>query len=176
MPVVAGAYCGIEDLRFGDIAYPSYLGDKEQRIKSGAEEIDTAIGHIYVTPVVIPETIPLDHTRPSYLMLKKINWLITSGRMVLDMAAAGERDNLHAYGRSMLKEGIDMLTGIATGETQLPGIEQLPPAEGQVVFTGPAIFNEDPESLVEGFYQGRSLLDPFNFSQPTAYGHTRRYV
>ena len=173
MPVVENAYCSESDLRLGDIAYPSYLGSKDDRIKSGAEEIDIAIGHIYRTPIVVPDPLPEDVTRTSYLTLKKINWLITSGRIILDMAAAGEQETLHAYGMKMLKEGLEMLYSVASGETKLPGIETLPLPEGQVNFTGPAISNEDPESLVEAFYKGRSLLDPMGYSMPTAYGHSR---
>lgn len=176
MTVVENAYCAVGDLRLGDIAYPSYLGTKEQRIQGAAKEIDTAIGHIYVTPVDIPDPIPNDATRPSYLALEKINWLIASGRIILDMAAAGEQDNLHAYGKSMLKEGLDMLCAIASGEVKLPGVETLPTPEGQINYTGPVIQNEDPESLVEAFYKGRSLLDPLGYSMPTAYGHPRRLV
>lgn len=175
MPIVNGAYCGVEDLRIGDFAYPAYLGTKEMRIKAGAEEIDTAVGHIYVTPIVIPDTLPSDETRPSYLALKKINWLITSGRIILDMAAAGEDNNLHAYGKRMLDEGLLMLTKVSSGEVKLPGIEQLPASEGVDNFTGPTIFNEDPESLVESFYKGKSIFDPFGYMQPTAYGHSRRF-
>lgn len=175
MAIVEGAYCGVEDLRTGDIAYPAYLGSKDARILSGAEEIEIALGHIYVTPIVVPDPIPAT-ARPAFLTLKKINWLITSGRIILDMAAAGEADNLHAYGHSMLKEGLGMLSAIALGDVQLPGVEVLPPVEGQEVYSGPGIHNEDPESLVESFYKARSPLDPFHTQAATAYGHSRRLV
>lgn len=173
MAIVEGAYCGVEDLRHGDIAYPAYLGTKEARVKAAAEEIDIAIGHIYKTPIEIPDTIEPEH-RPSFLTLKKINWLIASGRIVLDMAAAGERDNLHAYGHSMLKEGLGMLAALAGGEVKLPGVEVIDQPEGSADdFSGPHIYNEDPESLVESFYKARSPLDPFNWAAPTAYDHPR---
>ena len=174
MPVVEGAYCEVSDLQLGDIAYPSYLGTKEARIKKAAEEIDIAIGSVYVTPIEVPDDaeIPPEH-RPAYLTLKKVNWLIASGRIILNMAAAGEADNLHAFGHMMLKEGLTILTGIAAGDIQLPGIEKHEPDPDQEVYTGPRIYNEDPESLVEAFYKGR---DPyFGAPLPTAYGHPRRW-
>lgn len=173
MPVVEGAYCEVSDLQLGDIAYPSYLGTKEVRILKAAEEIDIAIGSVYVTPVTVPDPIPEDETRPAYLILKKVNWLIASGRIILNMAAAGEADNLHAFGHMMLKEGLTILTGIANGDIQLPGIEKHAADPDQEVYTGPKVFNEDPESLVEAFYKGR---DPyFGAPLPTAYGHPRRW-
>ena len=88
MANVAGAYCGVEDMRTGDIAMPSNTS-REQYVSAAAEEIDAALGHIYETPFVIEET-PVN--RPTILFLKKLNWLLASGRFVLDVAAAGEHD------------------------------------------------------------------------------------
>jgi hypothetical protein len=152
MPNVAGAYCAEEDLRTGDLRAPSYTS-KEQYIKNAAEEIDTALGHLYVTPIVIPPGVPVN--RPAELYLKKVNWLLASGRFILDIAAAGESDNLHAYGNSMLKEAQGMLTLLTSEELVLVGAEKIPDPDAGKNFTGPAIFNEDSESLVEGFYVGR---------------------
>lgn len=172
MPVVENAYCEESDLQLGDIAYPSYLGTKAARIQKAAEEIDIAIGSIYITPIEIVEPVT-PALRPAYLLLRKVNWLIASGRIVLNMAAAGEQDNLHAFGHMMLKEGLTILTGIATGDIQLPGIPKIEPDPDQENYTGPRVYNEDPESLVEAFYKGR---DPyFGAPLPTAYGHPRRF-
>jgi len=160
-PIVESAYCAIGDLRTGDIRLPGYI-DPAQRVVGAAEEIDIAIGHIYKTPVTFPDPVPLE-SRPSVLMLKKVNWLIASGRIILDMAAAGENVNQHAYGMGMLKEGLAMLKVIASGETQLVKAIKLDLEPGQLDYTGPVIHNEDPSSLVEAFYTG-SLPMPYGVS------------
>lgn len=174
MANVEGAYCATDDLRTGDIATPSYTS-KEQYILNAAEEIEAALGHLYITPMVIPD---LPVNRPSVLFLKKLNWLLASGRLILDVAAAGESDNLHAYGKRMLDEATVMLLKLTTEEIVLigvPPIEVDPHEQGD--FTGPAIFNEDPDSLVEDFYRrqrpGFSLSEsyPFGYKAPvTPYG------
>jgi hypothetical protein len=157
---VAGGYCAETDLRVGDTRLPDYMGTKEQRIQSGAQEIDAALGHIYVTPLDFtdPDTRQVEpESRPARLMVRKINWLITSGRMLLDMDASGEEDRQHAYGLAMLKEGLGLLQQIVTGEMILAGALVFGSEEAAAEdFTGPKLFNEDPESLVEGFYQNRA--------------------
>jgi hypothetical protein len=146
------AYCTVNDLRKGDIPLPSYMGDGQKYVDGAADEIDAALGHIYVTPIALdPATKP--EQRPASLLLKKINWLLASGRLVLDLAAAGENTDLHAYGRQMLTEGLMYLQQLTKGEIVLTGAAPIPVPEGQEKsFSGPAIFNEDPESLVEAFY------------------------
>lgn len=145
-------YCGTDDLRKGDIRLPAYMGDGQQYVDRAAEEIDAVIGHTYVTPVVI-DVVGHPEYRPTFLLLKKINWLLASGRLVLDLAAAGEDSDLHAYGRSMLREGLDLLTKLSESEIVLTGAEKLTPPEGQTSpATGPIISNLDPASRVEQFY------------------------
>lgn len=168
MPVNPNAYCDITDLRKGDIPLPGYMGDGSKYVDGAAEEIDAAIGHIYVTPVVLdPDAKPTD--RPASLMLKKINWLLASGRLVLDLAAASENQNQHAYGMGMLKEGLALLAKVQSGEIVLTGAAPIPvdSATQEGVFTGPAVFNEDEQSLVQSFYDrhnpnipAASLLPP----------------
>lgn len=148
-----GAYCSVGDLRTGDIRLPSYISP-EQRVQGAAEEIDIAIGHIYKTPVDFGDPVPLE-SRPSQLFLKKVNWLIASGRIILDMAAAGENQQQHAFGMGMLKEGLKMLEELRTSQFDLVGVPRLDDDKETKDFTGPAIHNEDPMSLVESFYSPR---------------------
>lgn len=160
MPVDPGAYCDVTDLRKGDIPLPPFMGDGSSYVNGAAEEIDAAIGHTYVTPVELdPDTNPGE--RPAFLLLKKINWLLASGRLVLDLAAAGEDADLHAYGRHMLKEGLGLLSQVSDGEIVLTGAELVPPPEGEEgVSTGPSIHNEDSESLVQSFYDRHNYTKP----------------
>ena len=173
MSDVAGAYCATEDLRLGDIRP---MVPKEDYVKNGAEEIDAALGSLYITPIVIDGSVAKN--RPAILTLKKINWLLASGRAILDMAAAGENTSQHAYGMGMLKEGLAMLAQIVGEDMLLVGAPLLPEEDdGQKDYTGPLIQNEDPESLVESFYQrGTELFTyPFGRAQPQPYGHKKGY-
>lgn len=173
MPLNPGVYCAIDDLLKGDLELPRYMGDGSQLVNRGAEDIDSHIGHIYVTPIEID---PAPENRPATLMLKRINVCLSSGRMILDLAAAGEDTSLHQYGRSLVQEAMGLLDKIASGEIVLRGAERiddvLDPEGGQ--FTGPKINNEDAYSLVQSFYDrfnptlGQPCL-PFN----EAYGGTR---
>lgn len=165
MANVVNAYCAEEDLRTGDIAVPSYTS-RVQYIANAAEEIDAAIGHIYVTPIEILDD---PQYRPSVLFLKKLNWLLASGRLILDVAAAGEMDNLHAYGKRMLDEAAGMITLLTSEELVLAGAELINSGDEQAGFTGPYILNEDSESLVEGFYT-RHRPNSFGFAEPYPYG------
>lgn len=142
------AYSTKDDLLTGDIPMPDRFGDGTKFVDMAADEIDGQIGHIFVTPIEL-EDLPVN--RPARLLLKKINNLIASGRIITDMAAAGEDRDLHAYGRSLLLEGLDLLNRLSAGRIDIPGAAPLPGTE--LDSTGPTIQNEDPESLVEGFYR-----------------------
>jgi len=130
-------------------------------IRAAADDIDAQIGHIYKTPIEVDDT---PRNRPTRLLLKKINNLIASGRMLMDMAAAGSDDNTHAYGLFLLREGMDLLRQIQTGEIDLIGADRI---EGDGEAVGPAapsIHNEDDRSLVQAFYDtgryGRIFTQP----------------
>lgn len=146
------AYCTKSDLRKGDIPLAAQYGDGTSLVNQASDEIDAHIGHLYVTPVTFADPLPATH-RPSQLMLKNINILLASGRLILDMAAGGEDNSLHAYGRSMWSEGNQLLKRIASGEIELVGAEKVPEEAPLSQNSGPIIVNEDPESLVAGFYQ-----------------------
>ena len=151
-----GAYCNVTDLRYGDIPLPAYVGDGSKYALAAAEEIDAQLGHIYVTPIVF-NLVNKPQQRPSYLLIKKINWLLASGRLVIDLAAAGENTALQAYGEHMLKEALGILLQISQGDAILdadlvPESDDDDDDDDDSRFTGPIIFNADSESLVEGFY------------------------
>jgi hypothetical protein len=160
----------VEDMRTGDIAVPSYT-TRDQYISNAAEEIDAALGHLYVTPIVIDETPP--ENRPAILFLKKINWLLASGRMISDIAAAGEMDSLHAYAKRMLDEACEMTDQLISQKYVMVGAPLLSTG-AEALPTGPQIFNEDPVSLVQAFYEARSPLNN-PFAPPPLYPVIRPY-
>lgn len=171
MPLVSGAYCGLEDLRKGDLPLPAYMGDGTNYVKGAAEEIDAALGHIYVTPFTVGPGTQL--TRPAILILKKVNWLLASGRLVLDLAASGEENDLHAYGKQMLNEGLLMLSQLATGQMLLEGAPVPETPEEEPSPTGPFIMNEDEESFVQSFYDRHNYYTPVRLDAPDPYAGTR---
>ena len=148
------AYCTVDDLLIGDIPLADKYGDGTSFVNMAADEIDSQIGHIYVTPVVFDESTPekAARVRPSKLLLKKLNYLFASGRIVLDMAAGGEDDNLHAYGKRLLDEALRLLSMVSDGRIELVDAPLIVPEEVVAQDTGPMITNEDPYSLVQGFY------------------------
>lgn len=159
-----GAYCGVEHLLIGDIPLAGRYGTGENFVNLAAEEIDAQIGHIYVTPVEFDESTPekAARVRPSVLLLKKLNILLASGRIVLDMAAGGEDDNLHAYGKRMLDEALRLLTMITNGQIELIDAPLIESEASTVDNTHMVISQDDPYSLVEGFYEryGKTHIFP----------------
>lgn len=147
------AYCTKDDLLIGDVRLASKYGDGSGFVQLAADEIDGQIGHIYVTPVIFDESTPekAARVRPAKLLLKKINTLLASGRIVLDMAAGGEDDRLHAYGKSMHDEAILLLNAITSRKINLTDAPLLPDEDSRET-TGPSMAQDDPYSLVEGFY------------------------
>lgn len=139
-------YSEVQDLLLGELAQP----ENEKCLKyvqDAADEIDSKLGFIYVTPIVID---PNGEFRASALLLKRIsNWL-ASGRLILANAASREEQYLNAYGKSLIVDATAALNELTAGTTPLPGATPLNPADTQV--TGPIINNLDAQSNVESFY------------------------
>jgi hypothetical protein len=148
------AYCTKDDLLTGDIPLAGKYGDGSTFVQLAADEIDAQIGHLYVTPVVFAEP-NNPRARPAQLLLKKINTLLASGRIVLDMAAGSEDQNLHAYGNAMLMEGVNLLNMISSQKIKLvlaTEIDEVADDENTAI----SIVQDDPYSLVESFYTAYS--------------------
>lgn len=142
-------YSTAADLLKGDMPMVARYGDGTKLVEIAADEIDAQIGHLYVTPFVIPDT---PENRPSILLLKKINNFLASGRYILDMALGGEDNLLNAYGMSLVKEAMELLYKICEREIILTGAQFIP-KEDVRKFSAAEIRNEDSNSLVEGFYR-----------------------
>lgn len=145
------AYCTKDDLLTGDIPLAGKYGDGTAFVNFAADEIDGQIGHVYVTPVEFTD--PMNpKAKPAQLLLKKINILLASGRIILDMAAGTEDQNLHAYGNAMLLEGINLLNMISKGDIKLNMATEIDTAADDDN-TAVAVIQDDPYSLVETFYK-----------------------
>lgn len=149
------AYCETTDLLKGDIPLPTYMAAGQGYIDTAADEMDTVLGQLYVTPIVLDADDPV--LRPSRLWLKTCNKFIGSGRLILDLDVSEENANLHAYGLSLLNQGIEMLKMIQNGAASITGAVPIDPTE--IFLTGPMIYNEDTGSLVQGGYE--FLLNPW---------------
>lgn len=140
-------YSGTNDIRLGDIPLP-YGIDKAKLVKDAADEIDSFIGFRYQTPINMNENGPV--ARPARLLLKRISSALTTGRIVIEAAASAEDNQLHAYGARLLREAHEALRSISKGDLDLDGAT--PMTEESERVRGPLIYNEDPRSNVEAFY------------------------
>lgn len=173
------AYCTKDDLLIGDIPLAAKYGDGSSFVNLAADEIDGEIGHRYETPVEFDETTPeaVKRSRPSKLLLKKINLLLASGRIILDMAAAGEDRQLQQYGASMWKEAVELLEKICDGKVMLMGAPLLGgDTDDQNDNTRVSIHQDDPYSLVQNFYDRYSTpLYPYVPTYPGQMPPARPY-
>ena len=146
-------YCEEDDLLLGNIPTPAYIS-REQYISRASEEIDAALSGRYVTPLSLLENGP---TRRAYLIVKNICVHIASGRYIMAAAAGGSDTEVHAYGESLLRQGLDALARVASGEFPLDGVEETP--GGPTALSGrPAVHAADPVSYVEAFNDTFSRL------------------
>lgn len=143
-------YSTVSDLMIGDVRLGPQYGDGTRFVEMAADDIDSQLGHVYVTPFVIPD---IPENRPSILLLKRINNCLASGRLIMDMALGGEDVNLNAYGLKLYNEGLTLLNELSGSSYLITGAEKLTD-DAIRDSTGPQIINEDATSLVEEFYTG----------------------
>lgn len=141
-------YSSVDDLLLGDLPLGATI-DRVRYVQDATDEIDSAIGSVYATPIDMTEEGPV--ARHSRLLLKRINNHLATGRIILAVAVGGEDDSLHAYGVSLIREAHGALGQIATGAIDLEGAEKTDvPSDSS---SGPTIHNTDEFSGVEAFYE-----------------------
>lgn len=149
------AYSEVADLLTGNIPTPEYLSPQKY-VNDAADEIDSKIGFLYKTPVVIteenPPGTPNPVVRPVRLLLKRLNNFLASGRLLMAASAGGEDDRVHAYGWSLVQDATLALMQISEGKIPLEGVEPVDGDTDGVTITAPLIYNEDAESNVSAFY------------------------
>jgi hypothetical protein len=149
------AYSEVGDLLTGNIPTPDYLSPQKY-VDDAADEIDSKIGFIYKTPVVITEENPVGTpnpvVRPVRLLLKRLNNFLASGRLLMAASAGGEDDRVHAYGWSLVQDATLALMQISEGKIPLEGVEPVEGDDDGVTVTAPLFYNEDLESNVSAFY------------------------
>ncbi len=149
-------YSAVGDLFLGDTILGSGV-DPQAFVDGAADEIDSKIGWLYVTPVDLDgdalamPPIPV-LPRHEALLLKGINNKLASGRLILTLDIAGEGTTLHAYGARLVKEAMDELLLIANGALDLSAPRVAIP-DADAVNRSPGVVNLDEESLLIPFYQ-----------------------
>lgn len=137
------SYSDVDDLMVGKIPLPQAL-DPQKFVDDATDEVDSYIGFTYVTPVDLTVV-----DRPVRLLLKRIANMLATGRLIQAAAAGSENHSVHAYGRTLIQQAIDLLTQISDNKVILTSV---PTVTGGTTTTGPTIFNVDAESNVEAFY------------------------
>lgn len=146
-------YSEITDLLLGELAAPDNKVTAKY-VQDAADEIDSKLGFMYVTPIVIDVN---GEFRASALLLKRISNYLASGRLILANSASREEQFLNAYGESLIREALAALDSLSNGTMPLPGATLLNVEDKGV--SGPIIANVDPQSNVESFYD--FATDPF---------------
>lgn len=119
-------------------------------MQNAADEMDVLLGQHYVTPIALDAADPA--VRPAALALKLINAKLASGRIIMAADAGGQDKQLHQYGLSLVKEAQASLLMLSASSETLPGAEPLPVQGETNEGYGPRIFNKDPASVVDFFY------------------------
>lgn len=151
-------YSSENDMLLGNIPAPMSL--KTQYLNLATDEIDSVIGLTYETPVDVTDSPTNPVKRPARLLLKNISIWLSSGRLMLATSANGEDDQLHAYAKYLVDQATSMLMKIGSGEVAL---DDAPKNEEDVdAEAGALIYNIDPESNVEAFYD-RIYMAPLGY-------------
>jgi phage gp36-like protein len=132
----------------GNVPLPTGVNEVKAKnaVDRAADEIDSAIGFKYQTPIV--GTGP--QGRAVRLLMQNISIWLSSGRLIEELTASTQRVEEHAYARSLIQQAWMVLNKIISGEIILDGV----PVTGgtEVAFYGPVIANKDTESNVDAFY------------------------
>lgn len=137
-------YCESEDLLLGNVPIPESAG---RYIQDAADEMDSLLGLRYVTPVILDVNIPVQ--RPAFLLLKRINSWLASGRLLMALDAAGEDDQVHQYAKRLVDDALAGLRMLTEGEITLPGAEPINTEAPRT--TGPVASWGDDTSIVEAY-------------------------
>lgn len=166
-------YCEPKDLveLLGQLSedIPRYIGTEigsyGKYIEAAAEEIDMVVGRKYVLPLT------LEAGTADYLLLKKLNRFIASGRILMGASAANEKNGVHKYASYLLAEAIAALNAISAGYIEL-STQPENPANKQDYDSGPAIFLSDEESFTRQFYGfgGAEFAPGMNIDPPINVG------
>jgi hypothetical protein len=136
-------YCTESDLLLGEMVIASTI-PITKFLEDGANEIDSRIGRVYTTPILLA-----DLTENGKTILRMANARLTSGRLLMAQAQAAQDDSLHSYAMYLLDEANEIISAIETNRTSLDGATVNPE---RVDTPAPSITNLDAASPIESFY------------------------
>lgn len=139
-------YCTRDDLVLGDLELSSRL-DPQDYIRRASRDVDVVLARRYVVPV------PSTAAQQTQDLLTSVTADLASAYILMSVATGGEDNMTNAYGMHLFNRAMTTLGNYVTGDSVLAGVETAP-NPGSSSETGPvAIRQEDPESLIAGFYQ-----------------------
>lgn len=153
-------YSSEGDLLIGDVLLPAGF-NQAKYITEATDEIDSKLGFLYQLPLTAVEG---DLPPHEALLLKVISNKLASGRLIMDIAMAGERQSVHAYGRRLVDEATNDLLLLANGTVELHAVRSATNV-AQESAKVPTIRNQDDESLTLGFENTVLRQEPW-YSRP----------
>jgi hypothetical protein len=168
--VAGDRYCTRDDLLFGTTKVPEPFQDKH--VNAAADEIDAALGEVYVLPLAPPDVVPAANTwqaLPQHvkLYLKRCNVFIASGRLLMETSSRGQEGD-DAYAMYLLREGQNLLAQMVNGQVDLGAVKVASMGDSG---GGPSIQQYDTTSGVDHFYAFASG-DPYvNYGLPPETWH-----
>lgn len=154
-------YSTVEDLLL-TVALPRDL-PVQRYVDDARDEIDSALGHLYVTPFDLCDSGPM--ARHSKLLIKRIANHLATGRIIMAVAMGTEDNTNHAYGAGLVKGALAALESLRTGAVVLedaPLVERVGTGGGDM-----SISQHDATSIMDTFEQafmgapgGTGILPP----------------
>lgn len=147
---IDNAYSTVEDLQLGNLPIPASL--KAQRyVGDASDEIDSRLGFYYKVPL---EFDPLDYKHhASRLLVKRINILLSTSKIVAAINVGVEDKQLNAYAKQLSDQANGFIDQIINGYYTLVGPTPVSPNTGGITrVAGLSISNVDAKSFVEEEY------------------------
>lgn len=138
---MSDTYSEVEDLIIGDLRTGATV-DKAAYVQSAADEMNGRIGFVYELPIEESAV-----TEAAWLVLKKINNFLASGRLIMAVAVGGEDTALQAYGLSLVQEAFNELAMVLDGTLPLDGATRTETTAAN----SPVAANTDSASAIDAF-------------------------
>lgn len=134
-------YSEIDDLLIGDLRVSD--GTKLTYLVGVGREIDSKLGVVYDLPIDLNA---LEQHSRDYL--RNASNFMSSGRLIMSLAVAGEDQQVNPYGSRLLREGQAMLEALASLQILLDGATRRSDRDDSRL---PVVINRDEESATQEF-------------------------
>lgn len=154
----ATVYCVDADVtfHFAKVRLPPEIAMSDA-ISLASDEMDSYLGYRYVVPIPVSNSDPAKAYGTQ--LLKTICSQLTAGRIIVSVAAGGEKNKTHEYGRYLIDNALKYLCQIKDGELNISfateNTDEMARKQGPMMAPG-----GDAYSLVDQFYQN---IEPQGF-------------